>query len=167
MLAPLETACDRSLSLLRSVDWIGPLFVRITLGLVFVTTGWGKLHNLDNVTQFFGSLHIPAPHANAVFVSSVELVGGILLVLGLGTRVAAMFLIGVMTVAIWTAKLPELHGVVELAGTIEFTYLAVFVWLLVAGAGKVSVDHLWHLRHVARSDASGNAPDPKRRVAVA
>jgi putative oxidoreductase len=142
MLAPLKTACDRSLSRLRTLGWIGPLIVRLTLGLVFLTTGWGKLHNLDNVTQFFDSLHIPAPHANAVFVSSVELVGGLLLLLGLGTRVAAMLLVGVMTVAIWTAKLPELHGAVDLVSTIELAYLAAFVWLLFAGAGKASADHL-------------------------
>jgi putative oxidoreductase len=153
MLAPLKTACDRSLSRLRTLGWIGPLIVRLTLGLVFLTTGWGKLHNLDNVTQFFDSLHIPAPHANAVFVSSVELVGGLLLLLGLGTRVAAMLLVGVMTVAIWTAKLPVLHGAVDLVNTIELAYLAAFVWLLFAGAGKASADHLLS-RMVAMSSAN-------------
>jgi putative oxidoreductase len=153
MLAPLKTACDRSLSRLRTLGWIGPLIVRLTLGLVFLTTGWGKLHNLDNVTQFFDSLHIPAPHANAVFVSSVELVGGLLLLLGLGTRVAAMLLVGVMTVAIWTAKLPVLHGAVDLVNTIELAYLAAFVWLLFAGAGKASADHLLS-RMVAMNSAN-------------
>ena len=113
MLARLDLARERAVHALRSFDWIGPLLIRFTLGLVFVTTGWGKLHNLDQVTQFFGSLHIPAPHANAVFVSSVELVGGLLLIAGLGTRIAALLLVGVMAVAIWTAKLPELHGVVN------------------------------------------------------
>lgn len=142
MLAPIKTACDRSLSLLRRLDWAGPLLVRFTIGLVFLVTGWGKLHNLDNVTQFFESLDIPAPHLNAVFVSSVEFVGGGLLLIGLGTRIASLFLIGVMAVAIWTAKLPELHGVVDLVNTIEFTYLAAFVWLLIAGGGKVSLDHV-------------------------
>lgn len=142
MLAPLKTACARALSVLRRFDWIGPLLVRWTLGLVFVVTGWGKLHNLDNVTQFFASLHIPAAHANAVFVSSVEVVGGALLIVGLGTRIAAVFLVGVMTVAILTAKLSELHGVVDLVNTIEFAYLVAFVWLLFAGAGKASIDHL-------------------------
>ena len=142
MLARLDLARERAVHALRSFDWIGPLLIRFTLGLVFVTTGWGKLHNLDQVTQFFGSLHIPAPHANAVFVSSVELVGGLLLIAGLGTRIAALLLVGVMAVAIWTAKLPELHGVVDLVNTIEFAYLAAFVWLVVAGGGKASLDYL-------------------------
>jgi len=142
MLESLHAARDRSLSLLRRLDWIGPLAVRLTLGLVFVVTGWGKLHDLGSVTQFFDALHIPAPHANAVFVSSVELVGGLLLILGLGTRLAAMLLSGVMVVAIWTAKLPELHGLVDLANTIEAAYLAAFVWLVVGGAGRASLDHV-------------------------
>lgn len=137
----LKSIHARSLELLRKIDWLGPLLVRLTLGLVFVSTGWGKLHDLETVTQFFASLDIPAPHANALFVSSVELVGGLLLLLGLGTRIASLFLAVVMAVAIWTAKSPELHGLVDLANTIEFAYLAAFVWLFVCGAGAASADH--------------------------
>lgn len=133
---------DRTLATLRRIDWLGPLLVRLTLGAVFVATGWGKLHHLDDVARFFASLEIPAPYANAVLVSSVELAGGALLLVGLGTRIAALLLAGVMAVAIVTAKLPEVHGVVELAGTIELAYLTVFAWLVVAGPGRASVDHL-------------------------
>jgi putative oxidoreductase len=127
-------------SLLRRFDWVGPLAARVSLGVVFVVTGWGKLHSLEKVTSFFDSLHIPAPHANAVLVALVEFVGGLALIAGLGTRVASLLLIGVMAVAIGTAKLPDLHGVVDLVNTVEFTYLVVFVWLLVSGAGRASID---------------------------
>lgn len=127
-------------SLLRRFDWVGPLAARVSLGVVFVVTGWGKLHSLEKVTSFFDSLHIPAPHANAVFVALVEFVGGLALIAGLGTRVASLLLIGVMAVAIGTAKLPDLHGVVDLVNTVEFTYLVVFGWLLVSGAGSASMD---------------------------
>jgi len=138
----ITTTCDRSLKLLDKVRWSGPLLVRLTLGLVFISTGWGKLHNLPNVTQFFHSLGIPAPGFHAAFVSSIEVGGGLLLIAGLGTRLASALLVGVMTVAILTAKLPELHGVVDLANTVEFTYLAMFVWLVVSGPGAASLDHL-------------------------
>ena len=131
-----------ALRLLHKLEWLGPLLVRLTLGVVFVTTGWGKLHNLEKVTEFFASLHIPAAGAQAAMVSSIELVGGLLLIAGLGTRIASALLIGVMGVAILTAKLPELHGVVDLANTIELTYLVMFVGLLGAGAGAASLDHL-------------------------
>ncbi|MEO8551699.1 MAG: DoxX family protein [Kofleriaceae bacterium] len=142
MFARVKAACDRSLAVLHKLEWIGPLAVRVTLGSVFVTTGWGKLHGLDDVTQYFASLGIPASHAQAVLVSLVEFVGGLLLVLGLGTRVAATLLVGVMAVAIWTAKLPEVHGIADLAGTVEVAYLVAFVWLLVSGGGVVSIDRL-------------------------
>lgn len=133
---------NRALRTLRRLEWVGPLLVRLTIGLVFAASGWGKLHNLDDVTRFFDALGIPAPSVQAAFVSSIELVGGILLLFGLGTRIAALFLIGVMAVALWTAKLPELHGIVDLAGTVELAYLVAFVWIVVAGPGTASLDHV-------------------------
>ncbi len=153
MLGALKVAYDRSLSVTHKVEWLGPLFVRVALGIVFVASGWGKLHSLDDVTQYFGSLGIPAPHAQAVFVSTVELLGGLAVLVGLGTRIAALFLIGVMAVAILTAKLPEVHGIAELAGTVEIAYLAAFTWLALAGAGAASVDHwLARRRHLVVGD---------------
>lgn len=136
MLPLMKTCCAR----LREFEWIGPLIARVSLGLVFVVTGWGKLHSLDKVTGFFESLHIPAAHANAIFVSLVEFVGGLLVIVGLGTRIAALLLTAVMAVAIATAKLPGIHGVVDLVNAVEFTYLTVFVWLLMSGGGKASLD---------------------------
>jgi putative oxidoreductase len=138
----IRSLASNVLGLAHKLEWLGPLVVRLTLGVVFATNGWGKLHNLDQITEFFASLNIPAPGAQAAMVSTIEFTGGLLLILGLGTRIAASLLIGVMTVAIYTAKLPELHGVVDLANTIEWTYLAMFVWLAVSGAGKASLDHL-------------------------
>jgi len=142
MFASIRALYDRAVHLLRKIEWTGPLLVRLTLGLVFVTSGWGKLHSLDDVTKFFESLNIPAPGIQARFVSSIEFGGGLLLIAGFGTRIVSALLIGVMTVAILTAKLPDLHGVVDLAGTDEFAYLVMFVWLVVSGGGAASVDRL-------------------------
>jgi len=161
MLATIHSLYDRAISLIHKVGWIGPLLVRLTLGLVFLTTGWGKLHSLSDVTEFFRSLDIPAPHAQAVLVSTIEFAGGILLIAGLGTRIVSALLIGVMAVAIYTAKLPELHGVVDLANTIELTYLVMFVWLAVAGPGAISLDRLagrWFARRAGSEPQVGVAP---------
>lgn len=128
--------------ILNRLEWTGPLVVRLTLGLVFAVTGWGKLHNLDQITEFFESLNIPAASIQAPMVATIEFAGGLLLIAGLGTRIVSALLIGTMAVAIYTAKLPDLHGVVDLVNTIEWTYLAMFVWLVVHGAGKASLDHL-------------------------
>jgi putative oxidoreductase len=151
MLTWINTVSGRAVRILHKLAWIGPLLVRLTLGLVFVTTGWGKLHNLDGVTQFFGSLHIPAPGFHAALVSTIELAGGLLIIAGLGTRIASALLVGVMAVAIATAKRPDLHGVVDLANTIELTYLVMFVWLVVSGAGAASLDHAIARRGTAAS----------------
>lgn len=131
---------DRVVKVLNRVGWIGPLVARVVLGIEFMSTGWGKVHHLDGITQYFASLHIPAAHANAVFVSFVELVGGAALLLGIGTRLAALLLVGTMTVAILTAKLPDLHGIRDLVATVECAYLAMLVWLVFNGAGSASID---------------------------
>jgi putative oxidoreductase len=142
MFTQIKTLSHRLLGLCAQLSWIGPLAVRLIVGTAFVLTGWGKLHSLDNVSDFFADLHIPMPYANAVFVSSIELVGGVLLILGIGTRIAAALLIGVMSVAFLTAIWPKAESFWDVFSTIELTYLVIFVWLLVHGAGKLSLDHL-------------------------
>jgi len=138
----LKLLLSRALSLLDKLQWLGPLLVRISLASVFIVTGWGKLHNLPKVTGYFTELGIPMPAFNAGMVSCIELFGGTLLLLGLFTRFAAVPMALSMTVAILTAKLGEVDGVASFFAFNEFLYLACFVWLLVAGAGAVSLDRL-------------------------
>jgi putative oxidoreductase len=130
------------LATLDRVRWVGPLALRLSLGAVFVASGWGKLHNLEQVTKFFGELGIPFPGFNAALASTTELVGGALIAFGLLTRLATVPLMVTMAVAILTARRPDIEGVISLFGFIEVTYLAGFLWLLVAGPGKVSLDAL-------------------------
>ena len=79
------------------------LAIRLYWGLQLAQTGWGKLHNIDQVTGFFASLNLPQPHLTAIFVALVEFVGGILFALGLGSRMISFVLFINMTVAYWTA----------------------------------------------------------------
>jgi putative oxidoreductase len=138
----LEALRLRILTSLDRVAWVGPLAVRLSLGAVFLGTGWGKVHNLAQVTSFFTDLGIPFPAAQAAMVSGIELVGGTLILLGLFTRFAALPLLVIMLVAILTAKRPEIDGIRSLLAFEEMTYLAGFLWLFVAGAGKASLDAL-------------------------
>jgi putative oxidoreductase len=64
------------------------------------------------------------------------------LVLGLFTRLAAVPLIVSMIVAILTAKLGDIHGIFDLVGADEFTYLVVLVMLAILGPGRVAIDHV-------------------------
>jgi len=126
----------------RHLEWLAPLFARITVGYVFMLTGWGKLHNLPEVVENFTSWGIPYPQILTPFVSGVEFFGGLLLMLGLLTRISAGALGVVMIVAIKSARWGEVDSLGTLLGFDEFLYLALFVWLAIAGAGAVSVDAL-------------------------
>jgi len=75
------------------------LFVRVYWGWEFAEDGWGKIHNLGKVTDYFASLNLPMPGQTALFVSVVELVGGVLLILGLLSRLTGLVLTVNMTVA--------------------------------------------------------------------
>ncbi len=86
------------------------LLVRLYWGWQFAQSGWGRLHHLPQATQFFASLHIPFPGANVVFVSSLEFIGGILLILGLGSRVIGLLLACDMIVAYLTADSEALRA---------------------------------------------------------
>ena len=131
---------SRLVATLDRFSWLGPLALRLSLGAVFVASGWGKLHSLDKVTEFFGTLGIPFPGFNATLASITELVGGALIAFGLFTRLATVPLMIIMAVAIVTARRPDIDGVLTFLGFIEVTYLAGFLWLLVAGPGKASLD---------------------------
>jgi putative oxidoreductase len=112
------------------------------IGAAFVQTGWGKLQHLDSFRAYFEQLGIPLAGLQAPFVAGLELVGGALLVLGLGTRIAAALLSGVMLVAMATAVWPGLESWRALPGTIEAIYFSTFVYLAVHGAGAISFDRL-------------------------
>ena len=163
----MGTWIDRLVNLInlasKRLGFLGPLVARFVVGVTFLLTGWGKLHSLDRVTQFFTDLHIPAPAFQAVLVSSMEFLGGIAILLGLFTRFFSVGLLITMIVAILTAQLENVHGIGDLAGLTESAYAAFFIWLAVAGAGPVSVDHvlakLWANRAGAPSPATARALD--------
>ncbi len=121
--------------------WAAPLAVRITVGWVFMGTGWTKLHNLPAITKNFIALGIPAPEVLTPFVSGVEYFGGMLLFVGLLTRFAAVPLMVVMAVAIVSAKLGDIDSIETFLGFEEVSYFVMFAWLAIAGPGPVSVDH--------------------------
>ncbi len=150
----VSKARERALALTRQLDWLGPLVARITLGVLFVSTGWGKVHNLAKITAYFAELGIPFPGIQAPMVSFIELVGGALLVVGLASRFAALPLMGSMVVAILTAQRANVHGLPDLFGLVEWTYFALLLWVALAGPGKFSLDHLLFQRGRAQTPSA-------------
>jgi putative oxidoreductase len=124
------------------LTWLAPLLARVTVGWVFATTGWGKLNNLQKVIDYFSDLGIPYPQIQAPFASANEFVCGVLVLLGLATRVASIPLIVVMLVAIRTAQWENVDSTAALLGLVEWSYIVIFAWLAIAGPGPVSLDAL-------------------------
>jgi putative oxidoreductase len=122
------------------------LAIRLYFGWQFATNGWGKLHNLAHVTEFFQSLHLPAPAFTAAFVASFEFVGGILLALGLLSRIAALGIVIDMSVAYLTADHDALVQIFsspdKFVGADPFIFWFVGLIVLFFGPGRFSLDTL-------------------------
>ncbi len=138
----VDTWRERALGVLGRLQWLAPLLGRLAVGLVFMSTGWGKVHNIPKVIAFFTELGIPAPAFQAYLVGYSELLCGTALVIGLLSRLATVPLVVSMIVAILTAKRADLHGLFDLVGFDEFTYLVVLVMIAILGPGSASVDAL-------------------------
>jgi putative oxidoreductase len=142
-------------SVAKHLTWLAPLFARITVGWVFLWSGWGKLNDLPTVTQNFIGWGIPLPHLLSPFVSGVEFFGGLFLLAGLLSRISAGALGVTMIVAIRSAKWADVDSLEALLGFDEFEYLALFLWIAIAGAGPLSVDHWLQRRFSTRGAPAG------------
>jgi putative oxidoreductase len=136
------------------------LFVRLYWGWQFIQTGWGKLQNLSHVKNFFASLHIPAPGLMAPAIASLEFFGGILLIVGLGTRLIGLLLACNMLVAYITSDLPALRSIFSDPGKFyiadPFTFLFASLIVFVFGAGLFSLDALIDRLWLARRSPAGS-----------
>ncbi len=126
----------------HALSWLPPAVARLTVGLVFLQSGWGKLHDLQKVTDYFTELGLPAPAFQATLASTTEFVCGTLLLVGLATRFAAVPVMITMTVALRTALWPQIDSLGSLFGLAEFLYITLLLWLTTSGAGPLSLDWL-------------------------
>jgi len=114
------------------------LFLRLAIGIFMLTHGVGKFQKLsgDGPVQFADPLGIGATASLALAVFA-EVLCSILLILGIITRPAALALIINMSVAAFIAHAGDAFRVREMA----LLYLAVYIVIAIAGAGKYSIDH--------------------------
>ena len=132
-------------------EWIGQLLARVSVGLLFFLSGRGKLFvpaRRAQMRETIASAGLPSPDITAPLMSTIEFAGGAILCLGLLTPIACVLLIGVMAGALITVQLPGVKGATaaEWLGNFlylpEVLYIVILVWLLFAGPGWFSVDHL-------------------------
>lgn len=125
----------------RQID-VGLAILRIAVGLVFLAHGGQKLFQFgfEGVTGAFGQMGIPFPGLTGPLVAIVEFVGGVALVLGFATRLAALFLAVDMLGAM---LLVHMSGGFFLPAGVEFalTLFAANLALFFMGPGDYSLDH--------------------------
>jgi putative oxidoreductase len=124
------------------------LAIRLYWGWQFAQDGWGKLTHLARVTEYFTSLNLPAPGATAAFVASVEFVGGILLALGLASRLTSLVLFVNMTMAYLSVPDDRVNFSHILSNPSDFynatpyTYWFAALLILILGPGFFAMDAL-------------------------
>ena len=143
----VQRAADLGIRLAAALQFLAPLITRITLGHAFFLTGRGKLANFDTFVSFLADQGVPAPTLNAHVVARLEFYGGILLVLGLLTRLVALGLAGTMVVALLTERRQffeswRFTGDIGPTDIASFVFLLLLTWLVVYGPGVVSLDAL-------------------------
>jgi putative oxidoreductase len=122
------------------------LVIRLYWGWGFFLTGKGKLMDLEKPTEYFQSLGIPLPHAQAILAGATECFGGLLLIAGLCSRLISLPLTILLTVAYLTADLDKVKVLFsdtdKFLGADEFLFLLVVVLVFAFGPGKFSIDWL-------------------------
>ncbi len=122
------------------------VLVRLYWGWQLIESGWGKLHHLSNVTQFFTSLGLPLPAQTAVAISCLEFFGGIFLAIGLLSRLTALAMTINLIVAYITADREALFSIFsdpdKFYAAAPYTFLLASLIILVFGPGKFALDTL-------------------------
>lgn len=162
MIAKIHQLLELEIRLLAYLQPILLLVLRLYWGYQFFLSGKGKLTNIDNVTNYFATLQIPMPYLNACAAGLIECVGGLLLLVGLGSRVITIPLILTMLVAYGTAHQTELTGLFSnpdgFVTAPPFLFLLASTIVLVFGPGWASVDELLN-RYVLKHDDTNRKPN--------
>jgi len=144
-----ETMRKGYLSLIKAGTLFQPvilLAIRLFWGWQFFDTGKNKLLNISPIIDYFGSLGIPFPTLNAYAVGTIECVGGLCLLLGFATRLAAIPLMVVMLVAMMTAHYEEFANLLSdpqgVVGLSAFSFFLTSLIVFAFGAGAISLDAL-------------------------
>jgi putative oxidoreductase len=147
-LALVQKSATLGLRVAKALAFLAPLATRIVVGLAFYQTGRGKWAHFDNTVTFFTEIGIPYPEWNAAFVATLELVGGLALILGLFTRLFATGLLATMAVALLTAAKERFLSSWSPTSDVSptdvpaFVFLLFFAWLAFYGPGLLSLDAL-------------------------
>jgi len=122
------------------------LIIRLYWGWEFFLTGKGKLMDLSKPTEYFASLGIPFPHFSAILAACTECFGGLLLLVGLASRLITIPMMILLVIAYLTADIEAARAIFsdpdKFLSAAEFQFLFAVVIVFVFGPGIFSVDAL-------------------------
>lgn len=118
------------------------LAIRLVLAYGFYVPAKNKWEDIGAIGDWFETLGLPAPHAQAYLVAGTEAIGVVLLILGLGTRFIALPLIVTMLVAIKTVHWGNGFNASDNGYEIPLYYIIMLLSLFVFGGGKIGLDFL-------------------------
>ncbi|WP_315920494.1 DoxX family protein [Mesorhizobium sp. SP-1A] len=113
---------------------------RVLLSILFIIAGFGKLTSIGATAGFFGSLGLPLPTVTAIVVGLVELLGGLAILVGFKTRIAAIVLAIFTVGATAVAHLDFSQAGNALMLQKNLGLIGGFLLLAVLGAGPLSID---------------------------
>ncbi len=145
---------SRTIQKLNELQWIALLVSRVAIGFFFVMSGYNKffVQGILHLRNEFIEYGIPFPLINAWLDASVQLIGGIALIVGLGTRFWSVAIGFAMIVASVTVTIPDVikNDIAKADSSLLFwgwyyykpepVYLTVFLLLIFFGPGRVSLD---------------------------
>lgn len=117
------------------------LLLRLVWGIAFILAGWGKVFIVPKIGEFFGAAHIPYPVLNAYFVSYMELIGGLCLLIGFASRLVAIPLSIIMVVALLVAHAKDIVDFSSLLNQPPISFLIACLVIFAFGPGRFSVDY--------------------------
>ncbi len=147
---------SRTIQKLNELQWIALLLSRIAIGFFFLMSGYNKffVQGILHLRDEFIEYGIPFPLVNAWLDAGVQLIGGLALIIGLGTRFWSVAIGFAMIVASVTVTIPDVikNDIAKAESSLLFwgwyyyrpepIYLTVFLLLIFFGPGKMSFDHL-------------------------
>jgi putative oxidoreductase len=157
----------------QSWEWAPRLLARVSLGAFFAISGGHKLlvqSRFDGLVKEMTTIGIPFPEFMSLFLACVEFVGGLFLIVGFLSTFSAIALTIAMVVAISTV---EIHTIPKGVSTLDWIswflylpqvmYVLLFIWLIIVGPGRHSVDH--YLARALGADGDRSAPGTLRPLA--
>jgi putative oxidoreductase len=138
MLATINTL---SKNILQNFQSLSLLLARLAVAYGFYEPAVSKWKDIDGIATWFGSMGIPFPTLNAYMAASTEILGVLLLTIGLFTRLISIPLMVVMVVAIMTVHLAHGFSAGDNGFEIPLYYLLFLFIFASHGAGKFSVDY--------------------------